>query len=135
MISWRKSSLRDSGMSIFSSIAHQPLVRLLVLAGVFVADLLVLGVGLDVFDVVRAQPLDRVLVGADRPLHLALENVLVFLFDHAEQIPVAFLRLLVIDQAVMAEPDSSSFITMNGLMHFSCWAWSLTSALEILSWM
>jgi hypothetical protein len=56
-------------------------------------------------------------------------------FHHAEQLPVRFLRLFVIDQAVMAQAFSSSFITMNGLMHFSCWAWSLTSALEILSWM
>ena len=58
---------------------HQPLVRLLVVAGVPVADLLPLGVGLDVVDVVGAQPRQRVLVGGDGPLHLVLDDVLVLL--------------------------------------------------------
>jgi hypothetical protein len=85
MISRRKSSLRLSEMSIFSSIAHQPLVRLLVLAGVLVLDLLTLRVGLHVVDVVGAQALERVLVGRDGALDLVLHDVLVLLLHHASR--------------------------------------------------
>jgi hypothetical protein len=57
--------------------AHEPLVRLLVFAGVGVLHLLLLGVGLDVVDVVGAEARDGLLVRADRALDLVLDDVLV----------------------------------------------------------
>jgi hypothetical protein len=66
---------------------------------VYLFDLLLLGVGADVLDVVGAEALDRVLVGADRPLDLALDDVLVLLLDDAEQLAVA----LLVSSSLMSE--------------------------------
>jgi hypothetical protein len=83
--------------------AHQPLVRLLVLAGVAVAHLLALGVGLDVVDVVAAEPLDRLLVGGDRALHLVLDDLGVLLAHDRQQVAVALAVVLGRDQGVVLQ--------------------------------
>src|SRR5579863_5222159 len=93
MISRRKSSLRFSGISIFSSI-----VRILVLAGVAVLHALLEGEGLDVVDVVRGQLGDRVLVGADGALDLVLDDLLVLALDHADDLAEALAHLLARDE-------------------------------------
>ena len=70
-----------SGMSIFSSIERiSRSSGLLVATGVLVLDLLLEGVGANVVDVVGAQPRDRAFVGADRSLHLVLDDLFVLLF-------------------------------------------------------
>ena len=92
-------------MSILSSMrAHQPFIRILVAAGVAIAHALVLRVGADVFDVIGGQALDRVLVGADRPLHFGLEDVFVFLAHDGQQLLVFLLQFLIGDQRMMAQP-------------------------------
>ena len=83
---------------------HQPLVRLFVLAGEGVLHLLALRVGLDVVDVVAAQPGQGRLVGGDRPLHFVLHDVGVLLLHDAQQLAVLLLGLLVVDEAVVLEP-------------------------------
>ena len=86
MISRRKSSLRLSGMSIFSSIDRiSRSSGSSSSAGVPVAHLLALRVRLHVVDVVGAEALEGVLVGRDGPLHFVLDDVLVFLADDGEQ--------------------------------------------------
>ena len=72
--------------------------KLLVLAGVRVPDLLFLRVRLDAVDVVRAEPLQRLFVGGDRPLHLVLHDVLVLFLHHAEQLAVVLQLLLAGDE-------------------------------------
>jgi hypothetical protein len=105
-------------MSIFSSIdrisrssgsSYWPVNLLL--------DLFPLRVGLDVVDVVAAQPLEGVFVGGNRPLDLVLHDVLVLLLHHAQQLAVAgpLLSSLVISEWCL-RPDSSSLSTMNGLI-------------------
>src|SRR6218665_2521137 len=82
---------------------HQALVRLLVEAGVLVLDLLLLGVGLDVVDVVAAQLADGVLVGADGALDLVLDDVLVLLLHAGEHLAEALARVVAVDERVALE--------------------------------
>ena len=83
---------------------HEPLVRLFVLPGVLVADLLLLCVGLDVVDVIGAELGNGVLIGNDGPLHLVLDDVLVLLLHHRQKLPVTFLLLLGVNETVVLEP-------------------------------
>ncbi len=83
--------------------AHQPLVGLVVLAGVAVLDLLLEGEGLDVVDVVGGELGDGFLVGGDGALDLVLDDVLVLDLDEADALGVALALLFAADEGVVAE--------------------------------
>ncbi len=83
--------------------AHQPLIRLFVLAGEGVLHLLLLRVGLDVVDVVAAKSLEGVFIGGNGALHFQFDDVLVLFLHHAQQIAVFLLHLLVVDETVMLQ--------------------------------
>ncbi len=82
---------------------HEALVGFLGLAGVLVLDLLALGVGLDVVDVVVAEAGEGVLVGGDGALDLVFHDVLVFFLDDGQEVFVVLLDLVVVDEGVVFE--------------------------------
>jgi len=89
----RKSSLRLSGISIFSSMERISFSFASLLRRCTCLHFLLLRVCLDIVDVIGTESLDSFLVGADRPLHLVLRGLSILFLDDGHQFLEAFLLL------------------------------------------